>query len=256
MRRVWGAGVYSASLSKHYLLANEEWKNDVMPEILDGHNVYDFIDPDILERLEELEREEQQRTGEEGGDDFEMDGEELTPEEKQALDEIRKKKRLLVQQHRIKKSTAESRPTVPRKFDKERKYTSERMGRQLSDLGLDPTLAVNRARSRSLSRRGRKRERTSDGGEGMDIDTDRSDKKQKIRDRSRSRSQSRPPSEVVPGEGFKDSAQKVKAMKLGKKSMKKRNKEARKGEADRVIPTLKPKHLFSGKRSIGKTSRR
>lgn len=251
-----GAGVYSASLSKHYLLANEEWKNDVMPEILDGHNVYDFIDPDILERLEELEREEQQRTGEEGGDDFEMDGEELTPEEKEALDEIRKKKRLLVQQHRIKKSTAESRPTVPRKFDKERKYTSERMGRQLSDLGLDPTLAVNRARSRSLSRRGRKRERTSDGGEGMDIDTDRSDKKQKIRDRSRSRSQSRPPSEVVPGEGFKDSAQKVKAMKLGKKSMKKRNKEARKGEADRVIPTLKPKHLFSGKRSIGKTSRR
>lgn len=251
-----GAGVYSASLSKHYLLANEEWKNDVMPEILDGHNVYDFIDPDILERLEELEREEQQRTGEEGGDDFEMDGEELTPEEKQALDEIRKKKRLLVQQHRIKKSTAESRPTVPRKFDKERKYTSERMGRQLSDLGLDPTLAVNRARSRSLSRRGRKRERTIDGGEGMDIDTDRSDKKQKIRDRSRSRSQSRPPSEVVPGEGFKDSAQKVKAMKLGKKSMKKRNKEARKGEADRVIPTLKPKHLFSGKRSIGKTSRR
>lgn len=251
-----GAGVYSASLSKHYLLANEEWKNDVMPEILDGHNVYDFIDPDILERLEELEREEQQRTGEEGGDDFEMDGEELTPEEKEALDEIRKKKRLLVQQHRIKKSTAESRPTVPRKFDKERKYTSERMGRQLSDLGLDPTLAVNRARSRSLSRRGRKRERTIDGGEGMDIDTDRSDKKQKIRDRSRSRSQSRPPSEVVPGEGFKDSAQKVKAMKLGKKSMKKRNKEARKGEADRVIPTLKPKHLFSGKRSIGKTSRR
>lgn len=251
-----GAGVYSASLSKHYLLANEEWKNDVMPEILDGHNVYDFIDPDILERLEELEREEQQRTGEEGGDDFEMDGEQLTPEEKEALDEIRKKKRLLVQQHRIKKSTAESRPTVPRKFDKERKYTSERMGRQLSDLGLDPTLAVNRARSRSLSRRGRKRERTIDGGEGMDIDTDRSDKKQKIRDRSRSRSQSRPPSEVVPGEGFKDSAQKVKAMKLGKKSMKKRNKEARKGEADRVIPTLKPKHLFSGKRSIGKTSRR
>lgn len=251
-----GAGVYSASLSKHYLLANEEWKNDVMPEILDGHNVYDFIDPDILERLEELEREEQQRTGEEGGDDFEMDGEELTPEEKEALDEIRKKKRLLVQQHRIKKSTAESRPTVPRKFDKERKYTSERMGRQLSDLGLDPTLAVNRARSRSLSRRGRKRERASIGGEGMDIDTDRSDKKQRIRDRSRSRSQSRPPGEVVPGEGFKDSAQKVKAMKLGKKSMKKRNKEARKGEADRVIPTLKPKHLFSGKRSIGKTSRR
>jgi len=62
--------------------------------------------------------------------------------------------------------------------------------------------------------------------------------------------------EVVPGEGFKDSAQKIKAIKLAKKSVKKRNKDARRGEADRVIPNLKPKHLFSGKRSTGKTERR
>uniref|UniRef100_A0A453JKR0 NOG C-terminal domain-containing protein n=1 Tax=Aegilops tauschii subsp. strangulata TaxID=200361 RepID=A0A453JKR0_AEGTS len=44
-----GAGVYSASLKKHYLLANDEWKEDILPEILDGHNVADFLDPDILE---------------------------------------------------------------------------------------------------------------------------------------------------------------------------------------------------------------
>uniref|UniRef100_A0A1S4D698 Nucleolar GTP-binding protein 1-like n=1 Tax=Nicotiana tabacum TaxID=4097 RepID=A0A1S4D698_TOBAC len=102
-----GAGVYSASLKKHYLLANEEWKEDVMPEILDGHNVYDFIDPDILQRLEELEREEGLRHDAEGDEDFEMDGVELTPEEQAALAEIRKQKSLLIQQHRIKKSTAE-----------------------------------------------------------------------------------------------------------------------------------------------------
>lgn len=53
----------------------------------------------------------------------------LTPEEKEALAEISKKKGSLIQQHGIKKSTAESRPTVPRK------YTTERMGRQLSALG-------------------------------------------------------------------------------------------------------------------------
>ncbi|KAI5327778.1 hypothetical protein L3X38_027174 [Prunus dulcis] len=41
-----GAGVYSASLKKNYILANDEWKKDLMPEILDGHNVYDFVDPD------------------------------------------------------------------------------------------------------------------------------------------------------------------------------------------------------------------
>ncbi|GMN26355.1 hypothetical protein TIFTF001_001273 [Ficus carica] len=259
-----GAGVYSASLKKNYILANDEWKEDIIPEILDGHNVYDFIDPDILERLEELEREEGLRPAEEANDDFEMDGQELTPEEQKALAEIRKKKSLLIQQHRMKKSTAESRPTVPRKFDKDREFTTKRMGRQLSALGLDPSLAINRARGRSLSRRGQKRERSADrgdtDGDGMDVDTDTPNKKLRARSRSlsmsRSRSRSRPPTEVVPGEGFKDSTQKSKAIKIAKKSIKNRNKDARRGEADRVIPTLKPKHLFSGKRSIGKTQRR
>ncbi|TYJ04879.1 hypothetical protein E1A91_A12G124300v1 [Gossypium mustelinum] len=234
-----GAGVYSASLRKNYILSNDEWKEDIMPEILDGHNVYDFIDPDILLRLEELEREEGLRQEEEEGDDFEMDGQELSPEEQEALAEIRKKKSMLIQQHRMKKSTAESRPV-------------------LSSLGLDPSLAINRARSKS---RGRKRERSvdrreGDDGDAMDIDDNQASKKLRLRSTSWSRSRSRPPSEVVPGEGLKDSAQKVNAIKLAKKSVLKRNKNARRGEADRVIPTLKPKHLFSGKRSIGKTQRR
>lgn len=41
------------------MLENDEWKNDIMPEILDGKNVADFIDADILEKLEALEREEE-----------------------------------------------------------------------------------------------------------------------------------------------------------------------------------------------------
>ena len=68
-----GVGVYSASLKKHYILVNDEWKEDVMPENLDGHNVFYFVDPDILHRLEELEREEGLRQEEEGDDDFEME---------------------------------------------------------------------------------------------------------------------------------------------------------------------------------------
>ncbi|KAI0493515.1 hypothetical protein KFK09_023633 [Dendrobium nobile] len=254
-----GAGVYSASLRKHYILASDEWKEDIMPEILDGHNVYDFVDPDILQRLEELEREEGLRLEAESNEaEFEIDGKELTPEEREALAEIRKKKSLLIQEHRIKKSTAESRPTIPRKFDKDRKFTTERMGRQLSSLGLDPSSAIYRARSRSISRKGQKRDRSfardADDAEAMDIDDER--KSKKLRLRSRSRSCSRPPGEVIPGEGLKDSAQKLKAIKIKKKSEKVRNKAARRGEADRVIPNLKPKHLFSGKRSIGKTQRR
>ncbi|XP_058773622.1 nucleolar GTP-binding protein 1-like [Vicia villosa] len=248
-----GAGVYSMNLKKQYILADDEWKEDNLPEILDGHNVYDFIDPDILHRMEELEREEGLRQAEAEDDDFEYDGTELTPEQQEALTEIRRKKSLLIQQHRIKKSTAESRPIVARKFDKDHQFTMERMGRQLSSLGLDPSLAVNRMRSKSATRKGRKRERSSDGrNDEMDIDGDTPSKKQRLsRSRSRSRSVSRPPHEVVPGEGLRDSAQKIKAIKIARKSVKTRNKNAKRGEADRVIPTLKPKHLYSGKSSNG-----
>nr|CAB3469869.1 unnamed protein product [Digitaria exilis] len=249
-----GAGVYSASLKKHYILANDEWKEDILPEILDGHNVADFLDPDILERCEELEREEGLRLEEQAAQDaFEIDGNELTEEQKEILSQIRKKKALLIQEHRMKKRTAESRPIVPRKFDKDRKFTTARMGRQLYSMGVDPSAAIARSRSR-----GRKRERSLSRAaadeDGMEIDGQQSNKK--LRLRSRSRSKSRAPEEVIPGEGFKDSEQKKKAIKKAKDSTKKRNKEARRGEADRVIPTLKPKHLFSGKRTLGKTSRR
>lgn len=54
-----GAGVYSADLRKGYLLEDDEWKYDVMPEILDGHNVADFVDADVEAKLAELEREEE-----------------------------------------------------------------------------------------------------------------------------------------------------------------------------------------------------
>jgi nucleolar GTP-binding protein len=52
--------VYSANLHKHYLLLDPDWKEDIMPEIMDGHNIADFIDADILQRLDELEREEEE----------------------------------------------------------------------------------------------------------------------------------------------------------------------------------------------------
>ncbi|KAL6134925.1 hypothetical protein ACLB2K_067153 [Fragaria x ananassa] len=231
-----GAGVYSASLKKNYILAHDEWKEDIMPEILDGHNIFDFVDPDILIRLEELKEEEGIRQAE-VDDDVEMSGTELSPEESKKLAEIREKKRLLIQQHRIKKSTAESRPTVPRKFDKDREFTSRRIGRQLSALGIDPSMAINRARSTSVSMRGRKRERSVDdkginegGADHMDVDTLK--KKLRSMSRPRSRSRSRLPTDFVCGDGFKDSDQKSKALHKARKSVKNRNKNARRGETD------------------------
>lgn len=41
------------------MLANPEWKEDIIPEVMNGKNIADFIDPDIAEKLEALEREEE-----------------------------------------------------------------------------------------------------------------------------------------------------------------------------------------------------
>lgn len=41
------------------MLENDDWKNDIIPEIINGKNIADFIDPDIAEKLEALEREEE-----------------------------------------------------------------------------------------------------------------------------------------------------------------------------------------------------
>ena len=41
------------------MLENPEWKYDVIPEIMDGKNVADFVDPEIEAKLMALEREEE-----------------------------------------------------------------------------------------------------------------------------------------------------------------------------------------------------
>merc|ERR1719147_11750 len=51
---------YIVDLKKNYDM-KDEWKYDVVPETWQGHNVADFIDPDIMEKLEALEKEEEAR---------------------------------------------------------------------------------------------------------------------------------------------------------------------------------------------------
>ena len=55
-----GEGVFYVPDREHFILENPEWKDDVMPEIMDGKNVLDFVDPDIKEKLMKLEEEEDQ----------------------------------------------------------------------------------------------------------------------------------------------------------------------------------------------------
>jgi len=34
------------------MLERDEWKYDIVPEIMDGKNIADYVDADILEKLE------------------------------------------------------------------------------------------------------------------------------------------------------------------------------------------------------------
>ena len=53
-----GAGVYSMDERLLWADIPEDQRHDIMPEIWDGHNIADFVDPDIDAKLRALEREE------------------------------------------------------------------------------------------------------------------------------------------------------------------------------------------------------
>ncbi|GMF48593.1 unnamed protein product [[Candida] boidinii] len=57
-------------------------------------------------------------------------------------------------------------------------------------------------------------------------------------------------------DGITDGALRSKAERIAKLERRERNRNARAGEADRRTTAALPKHLFSGKRGIGKTDRR
>lgn len=100
---------YFLDLKKHYLI-NESERYDDIPEILDGKNIADYIDPDIMKKLEELEREEEMREAA-GVYDSEPEDEEIVQTRKIAV-AIRRKKALLRKQSWDKKSR--NYPTMPR----------------------------------------------------------------------------------------------------------------------------------------------
>lgn len=255
-----GAGVYSMDLRKLYQLQNPDWKHDIIPEIVNGHNIADFVDVDIADKLMELDLEEDEQAEEWLREKALLAVEDLTPEEQAELQAIRDRKIKIVAAHRRKKSAANNHAMLPHKADKERTATTQNMKVALERMGLDASSAVERARSRSVSRAGRKRVRSA-GPTDMDIDTEAVETvppKRIHSGRSRSMSRGRSVSLAAPGKnsGLKDSKQVNKSFKLGDMAQRKSNKKARKGEGDRHIPDLKPKHLFSGKRPKGSTDRR
>ncbi|KAG2496998.1 hypothetical protein HYH03_005003 [Edaphochlamys debaryana] len=248
-----GAGVYSADLRKHYDLQDPNWKYDIMPEIMDGHNILDFVDADIEAKLAELEREEEeleaQFAAEGGAMSDDEDEEDLTEEQAADLQAIRARKRVLVAEHRSKKNSHRNHAVLPAKLANARGRTADAMKESLGALGIDASKAAERARSQS---RGRKRERSASKARAGDGDAEMGDAGEKKRvhsskSRSMSRGRSMSLAEPRPGSGLKDVTQRNKGIKMADKAQWRMNKMAKVGESDRAIQTKMPKHLFAGK---------
>jgi len=246
-----GPGIYSYDSRKNWSLANPDWKYDAIPKIMDGKNVADFIHPDIEKMLDELEREEEEL--ERAADDqMEDDISDLDEDEKHLLGKIRHKRHVVVKENLLKSTN--NKPTLPRRA---KVRTIASAAESFAEKGLETEKFVA-----ATKKRGRKRTREVDDDAEMedtymqDIDGE-TGVSARTRSRSRSKSLARDvSSRRAKDEGIKDPKAIAKARKLLKKGQKKFIMNARGGEADRRVLDEKPKHLFSGKRGIGKTDRR
>lgn len=147
---------------------------------------------------------------------------------------IRTKRKLGIMESRFNKTQRRS-SHVPRTA---KKVPRSRLEGTMEDLGLDMSekddAHYTKSRARSESHKPVKRAREDSEG--------------------RVRSSSRVPRDKS---GIRDEAMASKVKQLKKKTERKLlHKESRVSEADRAIFVKKPKHLFSGKRKMGKTDRR
>ena len=180
--------------TERYLLKNPEWKYDVIPEIWDGKNIADYIDPEIEEKLLALEREEDELINSGFYDNSELElvrTNERTPwarrecwpaprpilgwpapfllirwcvfacaqdeagrERAELAEAVRSRKELHIQKARLEKKAGKNRPSLPRKANA--LSSGQELEARLTALGHDDE-TIQQVRSNSVSTRKRAR---------------------------------------------------------------------------------------------------
>lgn len=230
--RMWnggGPGVYSADLTREYkgMLRDDAWTNDIVPEIMDGKNVADFVDPDVVEKLAQLEDDDA------AADDALAEAElfeaqnSLSPAEAALVNAVREKRRANRLKSQLNKN-ASKRNILPRnKLLKRKTRENDEAGPK---------------RGRSLTR----------DDDAMDVDDDNDEpvvKRARASSSSVARSASRPPPRSETG--LRDIKQKAAATKLARKLQRHRNRLARAGESDRKTGPKLLRWRVEGKMSSG-----
>lgn len=259
-----GPGVYSVDLREHYRLHNQEWAGDAIPEIMDGKNVADFVDPDIERRLEELEKEEEQLRESIENDMDEDDYSDLDEEEKETITQIRTVKAVAKKVSQLKKHTNASR--MPQSASDVRKSRDD-IKSELEGKGYDSSRV--KVGSISAPDSGSKKRKRGESDNGDDARGDRMVMDNKSTGTFKERAAKRGRHDPNPGEQDEDirrgertgevyssAAQKATALKKFKKSREVYRSKGKYTESDNHSGPKLLKHMLVGKRGIGKTDRR
>lgn len=240
-----GPGQYSADHRLTWDLEDDSWRNDVMPEFFDGMNVADFVDPDIADRLIELEAEEERRVTrlemEEARAPAPFTMQESTLE---AVKFIKDRIALMKMERAVRDTSVRRTRQQAAAIDRFNNRTG-----QTTDGSIPPVdrhAGMKRGRSASVAESAVQRERS-----GSHVST------KSTRALSGKRSDRERSASVARGEGFRDVRQKLEAVRLSKEKTKSRSREGKASESDHWVGNKMPKHLYSGKvNSIGKRDRR
>lgn len=262
-----GPGVWAPDYREQYDLKDPEWRFDAIPEILDGKNIMDYVDPDIDAKLAALEKEEDQLAAESEAAAMGDDESDLDEEEEATVEAIRDKKKLFHMMSHVNKS--ENKPMMPRAIrgrakDKHDRgaLNSEEIRKKMDGYGVDTSTMIEESRKRGRTRDKRRSRQISDD-EIEDMDTegmtskqikkqkrDKSEKKKREHSLARSHSRPREPSQV----GLKDETAASVAKKLDKQGRKKWFGAS--GEGDHTKSVHLVKWMNTGKKRMGTTNKR
>ncbi|GMM41819.1 hypothetical protein FOG51_03246 [Hanseniaspora uvarum] len=246
-----GAGVYNINLKDKYILENDEWKNDKIPEIIDGKNIADYIDPEIMEKLRLLEEEEEKLMGEgfydSDDEDYSADVyEELSLEEiediKSKAKWIREKQAMMISDGRLRKSL-HNKAILPR--NKMIKSYNE-METHMDSIGIDTTKLKDAALQNLAENQYHET--------GADVIVAENSSLSAIKRGHNAGGKLTQSNREL--DGVADGEARARAQRLQKIQRRERNRMARAGESDRHNTVALPKHLASGKRGNGSTDYR
>ena len=241
-----GAGVFNFPNQEHFLLENPNWKYDKVPEIWNGVNIADYVDPEIERKLQELEAEEEERLKQLSASrnwEEERREEEEWVRGKEMIQEIEEEKKMAKNAKRMEGNTK-------KKVQRDREAMLQELRDRLDKKGQQGQEVMRKViRKRKLRQRRRAEERKMvDPNAIIEETTLQSQGKRLVRRRVTDNPNPRDRSVSRRGEFNR---KEYKGEKMKRKVQKKIFKAGLKGDGDRGIYTKKPKHLFSGKMGKG-----